>query len=55
MGHYMIEGVVKVLDKPFVIMNKEQERSEMCIAGIVKRKILFAERPQPKTATGTVR
>jgi hypothetical protein len=50
-GQHVLQGIVRNLDKPMMIMEKVD--GHMVVEGFVKRKVIFDNRPQPLRNTFT--
>jgi chromosome transmission fidelity protein 8 len=55
-GHHVLHGAVVMMDKPFAVLEQKQGSREIAvlqdtveyhIKAIVKRKLLFSDRPKP--------
>ncbi|VDK49533.1 unnamed protein product [Anisakis simplex] len=47
LGHQVVEGKAKTLDKPFVVLAKGEKTTENEVVAIIRKKILFSLRPKP--------
>lgn len=51
-GHHLLEGKISELEKPFLVLkpsppNRDVEERAMIVEAVIKRRLLFKNRPKP--------
>lgn len=46
-GHHILYGKMLMFDKPIAVMKKKQDAEEYIVEAIIKKKLLFKNRPKP--------
>ena len=50
-GQHSLKGSVETLAKPFLVV--EKEKGQMTVKGVIRKKVLFSDRPKPHAVTSS--